>query len=184
MRHRDAARPLTRLRSPATVGLLAVLAAVAGCAAGPTDVDGFGLPLHRPVTQQELRAHRESHLLYPGSRVVRRVGSDEREQPGAEEPDPAFAGARAVAPVPAGALYRWYDRRLVALGYRRAAFYRTSDEVSGRAWTVPGGNEQVQVAVFAPGSAGTPGGTAKGGVAYQELLVDYRVTGPPPAPHR
>jgi hypothetical protein len=169
--------------------LLAAVAGVAGCSASssgaPTGVDAFGLPLRQPVTQAELRAHGESRLLYPGSRVASRVGSDERARPGLGEPDPAYAGAVAVARATPAALYAWYDRRLVGQGWRRAAYYRTSEQVTGRAWTVARGTEQVQVAVYAPGSGvgrRLLGAAPRGRVAYEEVLVDYRVTGPPPAP--
>jgi hypothetical protein len=164
-------------RSLPTVALLACLGClVAACSSGAgRAVDALGLPLHQPVTQAQLRAHPSLLALLPGSHVVRRVGMDERQPPGAGEPDPAFAGTIATTPATADALYAWYGRRLAAMGWAPAPYYRLSDQASGRAWTAPHGNEQVQVAVYREGGA-------SGALRYEELLVDYRVTGPPPAP--
>ncbi|MFL6136463.1 MAG: hypothetical protein ACJ74O_01505 [Frankiaceae bacterium] len=164
---------MSRGRPLAALALIGCLATA--CSKGDaTAVDALGLPVHRPVTKAELRAHGDLLVLAPGSRVVRRVGMDESKPPGADEPDPAFAGTIAVAPMRADALHAWYDSWLVALGYQRAPYYRASDQVAGWAWTAPHGNEQVQVAVYRPGNGA--------GVRYEELLVDYRVTGAPPAP--
>src|SRR4051812_23130240 len=98
---------------------------VAGCGSGDAvRVDRLGLPLNRPVTQQEVRRLPEAALLYPGSTLVRTVGMDERKQPGEAEPDPAYAGTVAIAPASAAALLAWYDRQLTARGYRRATYYK------------------------------------------------------------
>jgi hypothetical protein len=162
-----------------TLGLLALFAAsVAGCAASAPTSDRLGLPLRRPVTAQELRAHAESALLYPQSRLLRRIGADEHRQAGEHEPDPAYAGAVATTTASATTLLGWYDRQLTGRGYIRAAYYRPANQVAGGAWTIRHSREQIQVGVYSPGAAaGTmPAGT----IAYEELLVNYRVTGPPP----
>jgi hypothetical protein len=157
----------------------ATVALAAGCGSHAASVDGMGLPVHRPVTQRELLAHPESSLVYPTSRLTRRVGADEQAQPGEREPDPAYAGVIATAPVSATALLSWYDHTLTARGYRRATYYRQSNQVNGAAWTVPNSNEQVQVGIF--GSTTDVADSAPPGhLAYQEMLVSYRVTGPPP----
>jgi hypothetical protein len=170
----DAARAVNQAPALGAVALACCLAVA--CSSGGGDaVDALGLPLHRPVTQAQLRAHPALLALLPGSQVVRRVGMDERRPPGADEPDPAFAGTIADVPASATALYAWYGHRLAAMGWRPAPYYRLSDQVSGQAWTAPHGNEQVQVAVYRSGGD-------NGALRYEELLVDYRVTGPPPAP--
>jgi hypothetical protein len=68
-------------RRPLLASALVLAAGCGGLAArcgGVTpSVDRMGLPLHRPVTEHELRAHPESTLLYPGSRLARRIGADE-----------------------------------------------------------------------------------------------------------
>jgi hypothetical protein len=157
-----------------------VLAAAAvACAAQPPSTDGLGLPLRHPVTQQELRQHAESALMYPGSRPLQRIGADEHPQPAEHEPDPAYAGVVASADVAAATLVEWYDRILVARGFRRAAYYRPSNQVAGGAWTIPNSREQIQVGVYAPGLA-PAGALPHGQLTYEELLVNYRVTGPPP----
>ena len=165
------------MRRIAVAALTAAGAALAACGAAPPAVDGLGLPLHRPVTEQQLRHHRQSALLYPGSRPIRQVGADEHAHPGDHEPDPAYAGVRATATVPAATLMAWYDQQLTARGYSRAAYYRPSDQNAGAAWTIPHSREQVQVGVYTAPSAdvGTVGSTV-----YEQLLVSYRVTGPPP----
>lgn len=139
----------------------------------------MGLPLHRSVTQQELRRLPPAALLYPGSTIVRAIGSDEHEQSGEREPDPAFAGHVAVAPAAADALLSWYDRELTSRGYRRATYYQLAGQSTGGAWTAPGDREQVQVGVYAPRSAAA-GPIPRGDVGYEAVLVNYRVTGPPP----
>jgi hypothetical protein len=78
--------------------------------------------------------------------------------------------------VPGATLLAWYDQQLTARGYQRAAYYRPSDQDAGGAWTIPQSREQVQVGVYAP-SAGVG---VVGSTVYEELLVSYRVTGPPP----
>ncbi|MBV9097187.1 MAG: hypothetical protein JO079_03925 [Frankiaceae bacterium] len=132
------------------------------------------------MTQQEVRRLPDASLLYPGSTVVRVVGSDEHKQPGEHEPDPAFAGNVAAAPTTADALLSWYDHQLTARGYRRATYYKLAGQSTGRAWTAPGSREQVQVGVYPPGSAATAKLTP-GHTGYEAILVNYRVTGPPPA---
>jgi hypothetical protein len=162
----------------APVAALAVAtAALAACGPPQASVDALGLPLHQPVSEQQLRLHPQSSLLFPGSRLIRQVGADEHAQPGGGEPDPAYAGVRATATVPGATLLAWYDQQLTARGYQRAAYYRPSDQDAGGAWTIPHSREQVQVGVYAAPSAGV--GTV-GSTVYEELLVSYRVTGPPP----
>lgn len=145
------------------------------------NTDALGLPLSRPVTAQELRGLAQSTLLYPGSRLVRRIGSDERAQSGDDtvhEPDPAFAGSIATTAASAAAVLTWYSTQMAARGYVAATYYRLADQVDGRAWTIPHTRDQVQVAVYRSSSpkAAAPAGS----IAYEEILVDYRLTGPPP----
>jgi hypothetical protein len=164
----------------AAVGVaVAVAASAVGCSPG-TKTDGLGLPLRQPVTQDELRAHPESALLYPGSHTVRPIGADEHRQAGDHEPDPAYAGVVASTTVSGARVLGWYDRQLTARGYSRGPYYRPSNQVAGGAWTIPHSREQVQVGIYAPGAA--PAGIVRrGGVIYEEILVSYRVTGPPPS---
>ncbi len=158
--------------------LLALL--LAGCGGGSAvRVDRLGLPLNRPVTQQEVRRLAIVSLLYPGSTVVRAIGMDERKQAGEREPDPAFAGTIAVAAVPADVLLAWYGRQLSARGYRPATYYKLAGQSTGRAWTAPGDREQVQVGIYAPGNSAA-GPVPAGHVGYEAIVVNYRVTGPPP----
>lgn len=154
--------------------------AVAGCGGSdPVRVDRLGLPLNRPVTQQEVRRLATASLLYPGSTVVRAIGMDERKQAGEHEPDPAFAGNIAVAAVPADVLLGWYDRQLTARGFRPATYYKLAGQSTGGAWTAPGGREQVQVGVYPPGNS-PAGAVPRGHIGYEAIMVNYRVTGPPP----
>lgn len=161
------------------LGTLAVVL-LAGCGGGSAArVDRLGLPLNRPVTQQEVRRIADASLLYPGSAVVRAIGMDERKQPGEHEPDPAYAGTISIAPASADVLLAWYGRQLTARGYRPATYYKLAGQSTGRAWTAPGDREQVQVGVYAPGNPAA-GRVTAGHVGYEAILVNYRVTGPPP----
>lgn len=158
---------------------MAAVLLLTACGGGGPGSDGFGVPLHHPVTRQELRTHPEAALLFPGSVRVRAIGADEHAQAGEAEPDPAYAGVVATASASAGELLRWYDQRFAARGYRRAPYYRQSNQSSGAAWSIPDSREQIQVGVYAPGAL-VAGAVAAGHIAYEELLVSYRVTGPPP----
>lgn len=153
---------------------------LAGC--GGSDavrVDRLGLPRNHPVTRQEVRRLPEAALLYPGSTRVRTIGMDERRQSGEAEPDPAYAGTIAVGPVTAEVLLAWYGRQLTARGFRRATYYKLAGQSTGAAWTAPGDREQVQVGVYAAGSSAA-GPVPRGHVGYEAIVVNYRVTGPPP----
>jgi hypothetical protein len=164
------------------VAILTVAAgALAACGPGRSSVDGLGVPLHQPVSERQLRSLPQSSLLIPGSQLIRQIGADEHAHPGDPDPDPAFAGVVATTTAPAAALLSRYDDELTARGYQRAPYYRPSDQVLGSAWTIPHSREQVQVGVYAAGAAAA--GNA-GGTVYEELLVSYRVTGPPPPPSR
>ena len=166
-------------RGTTATSLVLVALVATGCGTSAPRFDRLGLPLDHPVTQQEVRRLPEASLLYPGSTVVRAIGSDERKQTGEHEPDPAFAGNVAAARTTVDAMLAWYDHQLRARGYRRATYYKLAGQPTGRAWTAPGNREQVQVGVYPPGSAAT--GTLRAGdVGYEAILVDYRVTGPPP----
>jgi hypothetical protein len=178
MRGCDAAAALTlRFRALATRASVGVasLGVLAGCAGA--SVDALGIPLHRPVTERQLARLPQSHVLYPGSLVVRQVGSDERRQRGEAEPDPAYAGVVATAHASPAELLRWYDDQMRGRGYRAATYYRAANQSTGGAWTLPGNREQVQVGVLASSRATA----AVGVVTYQVVLVSYRVTGPPPS---
>jgi hypothetical protein len=163
-------------RLPVAVLTIAT-ATLAACAPGQASVDGLGIPLHQPVSERQLRNLPQSSLLSPGSRLIRQVGADEHAHPGDSDPDPAYAGVVATTTAPAATLLSGYDDELTARGYQRAAYYLPSDQVLGGAWTIPHSREQIQVGVYAPGSAaeGNVGGTV-----YEQLVVSYRVTGPPP----
>src|ERR1700732_2527422 len=89
---------------PLIVGAAMVLTSCSANTGSP-GVDAFGLPIGQPITRAELSVHRESHLFYPGSQVVRSVGSNQIPRPGKGEPDPAFAGAILSAAVTADQLY-------------------------------------------------------------------------------
>jgi hypothetical protein len=164
-------------RAAVAAALTVATAALAACSSPQASVDGLDVPLHKPVSEQQLRRLPQSSVLFPGSTVSRRIGSDEHAHPGDHEPDPAYAGVRATATVPAATLMAWYDQQLTARGYRRAPYYRPSDQGAGGAWTIPNSREQVQVGVYAAPSAGA---ADAGVIVYEELLVSYRVTGPPP----
>lgn len=167
-----------RRRRPRLVSSALLLAA--GCGGGTPGVDNMGLPLHQPVTEHEMLARPESRLLYPGSRLTRRIGADEHRQPGGGEPDPAYAGVIATTAASVTALLSWYEHSLSSRGYRRATYYRPANQVNGAAWTVPNGREQIQVGIFASTSP-VAGSVRTGDLVYEELLVSYRVTGPPPS---
>ena len=164
-----------RLTLPA-VAVLAV--SLASCAPSSAATDRLGLRLRHPVTEQQLRAHPESALLYPQSRLIRRVGADEHQQPGEREPDPGYAGVLATTSATAALLLGWYDQQLTARGYIRGPYYLPSNQVAGGAWTIPRSREQIQVGIYSP--AASPAAEAPAGaITYEEILVNYRVTGPP-----
>jgi hypothetical protein len=164
----------------ASISVVVSVVVLTGCGSGPAvRFDRLGLPSDRPVTQQDVRRLPDAALSYPGSTVARAIGMDERKQAGEHEPDPAYAGTIAVAPATVDELFAWYGRQLTARGYRPATYYKLAGQSTGRAWTAPGNREQVQVGVYPPGSAAV-GSVPPGHVGYGAIVVNYRVTGPPP----
>ncbi|HET9188150.1 MAG TPA: hypothetical protein VFN80_09360 [Acidothermaceae bacterium] len=172
---------LTAHRRAVALVVFAMAAALVLTACGARrETDALGLSLSKPVTRQLLQDRPESALLYPGSRAVRKVGADEQAQPGGEhEPDPAYAGSVATASVDAASLFAWYSTQLGARGYQPATYYPLSTQVEGRAWTIPHTKDQIQVAVYRDGQ-GPARQVSIGAIEYEEILVAYRVTGPPP----
>ena len=138
----------------------------------------MGLPINKPITQPELSAHPEAQLRYPGSLLVKSVGSDEVAT-GDSEPDPAYSGAILTTTATATQLYAWYAQWLTAHGYHQVTYYRTSDQTSGVAWRAPGGREQIQVGVFDATELAAQQHISvrsdAGTVVYEQLLVGYRV---------
>ncbi len=123
-----------------------------------------------------MAAHSESHLYYPGSKVVRLVGSNQIAKTFEPEPDPAYAGAILTATATAAQLYAFYDQQLRAKGFYTEPDYHLSSEVSGRTWEIDQ-RVQVQVGIFDPALleedeniATSPG---PGGLVYEVILVGY-----------
>jgi hypothetical protein len=150
----------------------------AACGQGSAQaVDSSGLPTNRPVTEGDLQAFEVTHLVYPGSRLLTRVGADQTPTRPGEEPNPAYIGAILVATATSTQLYAWYDRQLTAKGYEPAPDYRLSSESSGQAWQIHK-RLQVQVGVFTPAgvppaAAGEQNPAGPGQIVYEALLVGY-----------
>ena len=148
-----------------------------GSGTGPPRVDAFGLPIGQPLTRAELAAHGESHLYYPGSKVVRLVGSNQIANPQEpKEPNPAYAGAILTATATADQLYAFYGQQLRARGFYTEPNYHLASQVSGRTWEVDQ-RVQVQVGIFDPvlleqdqNIATAPG---PGELVYEVILVGY-----------
>jgi hypothetical protein len=148
-----------------------------GASRAATPVDAFGLPIGQPLTRAELASHRESHLFFPGSKVVRLVGSNQIANPQEpKEPNPAYAGAILTATVTADRLYAFYGQQLRARGFYPEPDYHLASQVSGRTWEVDR-RVQVQVGIFDPGLleqdqniATAPG---LGELVYEVILVGY-----------
>ena len=143
---------------------------------GSRGVDDFWLPVGQPITRAELAAYRESHLFYPGSKVIRSIGSNQISRPSEPEPDPAYTGAILTARVTADQLYAFYEHALSPQGFHTVNDYRLSSQVSGRAWEVDQ-RVQVQVGIFDPAMleedqkiATAPG---PGDLVYEMVLVGY-----------
>jgi hypothetical protein len=147
-----------------------------GGATATDHVDAFGLPIGKPITRAELATHAESHLFYPGSTVVRSVGSNQIANPAAGEPDPAYAGAILTASATADQLYAFYQQQLLARGYHSVTDYRLSTQVSGRAWEVDQ-RVQVQVGIFDPAllqqDQNITAVAEPGELIYEVVLVGY-----------
>jgi hypothetical protein len=138
----------------------------------------MGVPTNKAITQLELSSHPEAQLRYPGSLVVKVVGSNEIATRDSE-PDPAYIGAVLTTTATAAQLYAWYARWLTGRGYHQVTYYLMSDQRSGVAWRAPGGREQVQIGVFdTTGLADQQHINAvapSGGVVYEQAFVGYRV---------
>jgi hypothetical protein len=138
----------------------------------------MGVPTNKAITQLELSAHPEAQLRYPGSLVVKTVGSDEVATRDSE-PDPAYVGAILTTTASATQVYAWYAHWLNAHGYHQVAYYRMSDQTSGVAWRALGGREQVQIGVFDAAELAAQQhinvAAGAGRVVYEQVLVGYRV---------
>lgn len=158
--------------------LLVAAAWLSACAGHPSAArDHFGLPIERPILHSDVAAHREARLAYPGSQMVRLVGSDQTAQSRGDEPDPAYSGAVYTVAATPSQLYRWYAAWLLRHHYRPVTYYRQTDQPSGVAWQVSAGPEQVQIAVFDPrlltASTRITAWAPAHGLIYEEVLVAY-----------
>jgi len=121
-------RPAARI-----LGLVVLVVALGGIAIwivsghwGPGH-DQNGLPTAR-VSLGDVNAHREAHLYYPGSREFSRFGSGDTTQ-ASSKPDVAYAGGIATTGATTSALYLWYQRWMLAHGWR------SHDYVGSTTWT-------------------------------------------------
>jgi hypothetical protein len=155
---------------------MAIVLTACGTSASAHSVDAFGLPIGQPLTRAELAAHSESHLFYPGSKLVRWVGSNQIPNPHETEPNPAYAGAILTASATAGQLYAFYEKELRPGGFYAVNDYRLSSQVSGRTWEVDQ-RVQVQVGIFNPvllkQDENITAVTQPGDLLYQVVLVGY-----------
>ena len=161
-----------------TAALIGAWLAVGCSSPARVHVDSLGLPTNRPITQLELSTHPEAKLRYPGSTLVKVVGSDEvaTRDP---EPDPAYVGAILTTTATSAQLYAWYVDWLTAHGYHPVTYYRMSDQTSGVAWRAPGGREQVQIGIFDTAELAAQQhisvAAGAGTLVYEEVFVGYRV---------
>lgn len=70
------------------------------------------------VTYQQLLAHPEARLYFPGSEVVHTFGLSEYRHPFSGERDRAFAGAVLATSAPWAEIFLWYRHWLLARGWR------------------------------------------------------------------
>lgn len=153
---------------------------LAGCTAGRAplarQMDTSGLPTSRPVIRSDLVRFPQTHLRYPGSRLVKVVGADQTPTRPGEEPNPAYIGGIFTVRATPTQLYQWFQLRLSRVGFFPTADYRPSTETSGHAWQ-RFHRLQVQVGVLDPQSLRADLGirveTPPGTVAYEEVLVGY-----------
>ncbi|HEY2043028.1 MAG TPA: hypothetical protein VGH11_10160 [Jatrophihabitans sp.] len=116
----------TRLATAAVfVGLVAL---TAGSSKPASRSDPFGLPTGRPISRADLGSHPEAGLSFPGSRLVKEVGSDQTAKPNGQEPDPAYLGAIFTAVTTPARLYAWYAQWLTTREYHPATYYRLTDQ--------------------------------------------------------
>lgn len=153
------------------------MASVAACTSQTSvATDSSGLPVNRPVTRADLTSRPETHLRFPGSVVVKRVGMDETPNESGEEPNPAFTGAIFEAHATPSQLYAWFGSSLSKSGFGPARYFMQADQTSGRAWQFRQ-RLQVQVGVFDPNLLRSDAGIAvkpgPGELVYESVLVGY-----------
>jgi len=121
-------RSATRVLSVATIvivlGVVAVWVVPSRLSVGQ---DKNGLPTGR-VSLGNVNAHPEAHLYYPASREFSRFGSGDTPQM-SSTPDVAYAGGIVATSASARALYLWYQRWMLAHGWR------SHDYVGSTTWT-------------------------------------------------
>lgn len=89
--------------------------------------DKNGLPTAR-VSLRDVNSHPEAHLYFPASREFSRFGASDTMQ-ASSKPDVAYAGGIATTGANASALYLWYQRWMLAHGWR------SHDYVGSTTWT-------------------------------------------------
>ena len=128
------------------------------------------------MLESDLATRPGAHLYYPGSTAVSRLGANQTPTEPGEEPNPAYVGSILTARVTPVQLYGWYARRLAALGYEPAAYYRPASQLSGWAWQRHH-RLQIQVGIFDQRALqldqGLDVALPAGAVIYEELIVGY-----------
>lgn len=120
-------RPATRFVIAAPLLLVLGLGGLWLRTRGPA-YDRAGLPTSA-VSYQQVTAHREAMLYYPGARVFSRFGGPERNYLTLDgrEHDPAFAGAVLTSPATTAQIYLWYQLWLLKHGWRSYAYISSTN---------------------------------------------------------
>ena len=101
--------------------------------AGSQGLDKDGLPTS-PVSYQAVSSRPPAHLIYPGAKTLRVIGTGESRYPAEGVTNSAFAGAVLVTPDSPAQVYAWYKDRLTADGwktFRLAALLSTQISAQG-----------------------------------------------------
>jgi len=110
--------------------------------------DQTGLPVG-PVSYQQVSAHAEARLFYPGSAVFRHFGAAEYRHPMSGDIDAAFAGAVLANTTNPARIYLWYQLWLLKHGWHSVASGRLATWFSNESYA-RGARESFVVAMDNP----------------------------------
>jgi hypothetical protein len=129
-------------------------------------VDSAGLP-KGAITYRYLASRPESHIVFPGSTLVRRLGGDELNALGGGSA--GFAGGIFSTGASGDAIYSWYDGQLIGHGWRFREISALTTETSARAY-VRGSREYITVGIDDPALlSNTVGQSMPSGVTLYEF---------------
>lgn len=130
---------------------------------------------HSHVSYQEVSSRPEANLLYPGSTVIRKVGSGQ-EPSFAGNKSPAFAGAVAATTATAQQVNDFYSKWMTAHGWTPYSIGLVGPEISAQGYQ-RGARERFTLGIDDPKLLA---GTISSSIPRDKTIYEFRYFLPPP----